>query len=293
MNKTLAIIGGSGLYDLTCFQNINSYEISTPWGMPSDKIYELNYETTKFFFLPRHGSSHTISPSRVNYRANIDALKQLNVTDVLSISAVGSLNQNINPGVFVIIDQYIDQTKIRHSSFFDDGIVAHVSMAYPTDDDLMRIAEASLISSNITFKKGGTYLCMEGPQFSSFAESKLYKSWDCDVIGMTNMPEAKLCREADIRYVSIGMVTDYDCWNKNYSKVAVDNVLEILKSNTEKSKEMIKMFISHYSNQRIDNKLDIYKSIVTPLSNIKIGTITKLKNIIPKLYKDVIKETKT
>jgi 5'-methylthioadenosine phosphorylase len=293
MNKTLAIIGGSGLYDLTCFQNINSYEISTPWGMPSDKIYELNYETTKFFFLPRHGSSHTISPSRVNYRANIDALKQLNVTDVLSISAVGSLNQNINPGVFVIIDQYIDQTKIRHSSFFDDGIVAHVSMAYPTDDDLMRIAEASLISSNITFKKGGTYLCMEGPQFSSLAESKLYKSWDCDVIGMTNMPEAKLCREADIRYVSIGMVTDYDCWNKNYSKVAVDNVLEILKSNTEKSKEMIKMFISHYSNQRIDNKLDIYKSIVTPLSNIKIGTITKLKNIIPKLYKDVIKETKT
>jgi 5'-methylthioadenosine phosphorylase len=293
MNKTLAIIGGSGLYDLTCFQNINSYEISTPWGMPSDKIYELNYETTKFFFLPRHGSSHTISPSRVNYRANIDALKQLNVTDVLSISAVGSLNQNINPGVFVIIDQYIDQTKIRHSSFFDDGIVAHVSMAYPTDDDLMRIAEASLISSNITFKKGGTYLCMEGPQFSSLAESKLYKSWDCDVIGMTNMPEAKLCREADIRYVSIGMVTDYDCWNKNYSKVAVDNVLEILKSNTEKSKEMIKMFISQYSNQRIDNKLDIYKSIVTPLSNIKIGTITKLKNIIPKLYKDVIKETKT
>ncbi len=166
-------------------------------------------------------------------------------------------------------------------------------MAYPPDDDLMRIAEASLISSNITFKKGGMYLCMEGPQFSSLAESKLYKSWDCDVIGMTNMPEAKLCREADIRYVSIGMVTDYDCWNKNYSKVAVDNVLEILKSNTEKSKEMIKMFISHYSNQRIDNKLDIYKSIVTPLSNIKIDTITKLKNIIPKLYKDVIKETKT
>jgi len=163
MNKTLAVIGGSGLYDLTCFQNLNSHEISTPWGMPSNKIYELNYETTKFFFLPRHGSSHTISPSRVNYRANIDALKQLNVTDVLSISAVGSLNQNINPGTFVIIDQYIDQTKMRYSSFFDDGIVAHVSMAYPTDDDLMRIAEASLISSNITFKKGGTYLCMEGP----------------------------------------------------------------------------------------------------------------------------------
>jgi 5'-methylthioadenosine phosphorylase len=293
MNKTLAIVGGSGLYDLTCFEKIKSHEITTPWGMPSNKIYELNYETTKFFFLPRHGSSHTLSPSRVNYRANIDAFKQLNVTDVLSISAVGSLNQNINPGTFVIIDQYIDQTKMRHSSFFDDGIVAHVSMAYPTDDDLMRIAEASLISSNITFKKGGTYLCMEGPQFSSFAESKLYKSWGCDVIGMTNMPEAKLCREADIRYVSIGMVTDYDCWNKNYSKVAVDNVLEILKSNTEKSKEMIKIFISHYTNQRIDNKLDIYKSIVTPLSNIKKDTIIKLKNIIPKLYKGVIKETKT
>jgi len=293
MNKTLAIVGGSGLYDLTCFEKIKSHEITTPWGMPSNKIYELNYETTKFFFLPRHGSSHTLSPSRVNYRANIDAFKQLNVTDVLSISAVGSLNQNINPGTFVIIDQYIDQTKMRHSSFFDDDIVAHVSMAYPTDDDLMRIAEASLISSNITFKKGGTYLCMEGPQFSSFAESKLYKSWGCDVIGMTNMPEAKLCREADIRYVSIGMVTDYDCWNKNYSKVTVDNVLEILKSNTEKSKEMIKIFTSHYTNQRIDNKLDIYKSIVPPLSNIKKDTIIKLKNIIPKLYKGVIKETKT
>ena len=293
MNKTLAIVGGSGLYDLTCFENIKSHEISTPWGMPSNKIYELNYETTKFFFLPRHGSSHTLSPSRVNYRANIDAFKQLNVTDVLSISAVGSLNQNINPGTFVIIDQYIDQTKMRHSSFFDDGIVAHVSMAYPTDDDLMRIAEASLISSNITFQKGGTYLCMEGPQFSSLAESKLYQSWDCDVIGMTNMPEAKLCREADIRYVSIGMVTDYDCWNKNFFNVTVDNVLEILKSNTEKSKEMIKMFISYYTNQKIDNKLDIYKSIVTPLSNIKKDTLIKLKNILPKLYKDVIKGTKT
>ena len=293
MNKTLAIVGGSGLYDLTCFENIKSYEISTPWGMPSNKIYELSYETTKFFFLPRNGYFHTISPSRVNYRANIDALKQLNVTDVLSISAVGSLNQNINPGTFVIIDQYIDQTKMRHSSFFDDGIVAHVSMAYPTDDDLMRIAEASLISSNITFQKGGTYLCMEGPQFSSLAESKLYQSWDCDVIGMTNMPEAKLCREADIRYVSIGMVTDYDCWNKNFSNVAVDNVLEILKSNTEKSKEMIKMFISYYTNQKMDNKLDIYKSIVTPLSNIKKDTLIKLKNILPKLYKDVTKGTKT
>ena len=166
-------------------------------------------------------------------------------------------------------------------------------MAYPTDDDLMRIAEASLISSNITFQKGGTYLCMEGPQFSSLSESKLYQSWDCDVIGMTNMPEAKLCREADIRYVSIGMVTDYDCWNKNFSNVAVDNVLEILKSNTEKSKEMIKMFISYYTNQKMDNKLDIYKSIVTPLSNIKKDTLIKLKNILPKLYKDVIKGTKT
>lgn len=293
MRKTLAIVGGSGLYDLTYFNNINSYEISTPWGMPSNKIYELSYETTKFFFLPRHGSSHSISPSRVNYRANIDAFKQLNVTDVLSISAVGSLNQNINPGTFVIIDQYIDQTKMRQSSFFDDGIVAHVSMAYPTDDELMRIAETSLLTLNINFHKGGTYLCMEGPQFSSFAESMLYRSWGCDVIGMTNMPEAKLCREADIRYVSIGMVTDYDCWNKNYANVAVNNVLEILKSNTEKSKDMIKAFINQYINQKIENKLDIYKSIVTSLGNIKIDTAIKLKNIVPKLYESKKKETKT
>lgn len=293
MTQTLAIVGGSGLSDLANFEIINTHEITTPWGMPSDKIFELSYESLKFYFLPRHSSSHSISPSKVNYRANIDAFRQLNITDVLSLSAVGSLKKEINPGKFVIIDQYIDQTKMRHSSFFDDGIVVHVSMAYPTDPELMIIAENSLIDSNIDYQKGGTYLCMEGPQFSSLAESMLYKSWNCDVIGMTNMPEAKLCREADIRYVSIGMVTDYDCWNEGYSNVEVNNVLEILESNTKQSKKMIRMFINHYSNQKIENKLDIHKSIVTPLKDVKKDTIIKLKNILPKLYSSVIEKAKT
>ena len=293
MTQTLAIVGGSGLSDLANFEIINTHEITTPWGMPSDKIFELSYESLKFYFLPRHSSSHSISPSKVNYRANIDAFRQLNITDVLSLSAVGSLKKEINPGKFVIIDQFIDQTKMRHSSFFDDGIVVHVSMAYPTDSELMTIAENSLIDSNIDYQKGGTYLCMEGPQFSSLAESMLYKSWNCDVIGMTNMPEAKLCREADIRYVSIGMVTDYDCWNKDYSNVEVNNVLEILESNTKQSKNMIRMFINYYSNQRIENKLDIHKSIVTPLKDIKKDTIIKLKNILPKLYRSVTEKAKT
>ena len=293
MTQTLAIVGGSGLSDLANFEIINTHEITTPWGMPSDKIFELSYESLKFYFLPRHSSSHSISPSKVNYRANIDAFRQLNITDVLSLSAVGSLKKEINPGKFVIIDQFIDQTKMRHSSFFDDGIVVHVSMAYPTDSELMTIAENSLIDSNIDYQKGGTYLCMEGPQFSSLAESMLYKSWNCDVIGMTNMPEAKLCREADIRYVSIGMVTDYDCWNKDYSNVEVNNVLEILESNAKQSKNMIRMFINYYSNQRIENKLDIHKSIVTPLKDIKKDTIIKLKNILPKLYRSVTEKAKT
>ena len=292
MNK-LAIIGGSGLYNIDGIREEKWLTIDTPWGKTSDQILEAKINDKYIYFLPRHGRGHKINPSNINFRANIDALKQLGVTDIVSVSAVGSLKENLPPGKFVIVDQFIDRTFARNKTFFDDDIVAHVSMAHPTDDDLMRIAEASLIASNITFNKGGTYLCMEGPQFSSLAESKLYQSWGCDVIGMTNMPEAKLCREADIRYVSIGMVTDYDCWNKNFFNVTVDNVLEILKSNTEKSKEMIKIFISHYTNQRIDNKLDIYKSIVTPLSNIKKDTIIKLKNIIPKLYKGVIKETKT
>ena len=293
MTQTLAIVGGSGLSDLANFEIINTHEITTPWGMPSDKIFELSYESLKFYFLPRHSSSHSISPSKVNYRANIDAFRQLNITDVLSLSAVGSLKKEINPGKFVIIDQFIDQTKMRHSSFFDDGIVVHVSMAYPTDSELMTIAENSLIDSNIDYQKGGTYLCMEGPQFSSLAESMLYKSWNCDVIGMTNMPEAKLCREADIRYVSIGMVTDYDCWNNDYSNVEVNNVLEILESNTKQSKNMIRMFINYYSNQKIENKLDIHKSIVTPLKDVKKDTIIKLKNILPKLYRSVTEKAKT
>ena len=293
MNKKLAIVGGSGLYDLSNFQNVKAHKISTPWGMPSSEIFELRYKAYTFCFLPRHSSTHSIPPSKVNYRANVDALKQLNVTDILSISAVGSFRETLHPGTFVIIDQYIDQTRLRNSSFFDDDIVAHVSMAYPTDKSLIKIAQRSLSISKIKFQKGATYLCIEGPQFSSLAESKLFQSWNCDVIGMTNMPEAKLCREADIRYVSIGMVTDYDCWHDNFLNVEVNNVVDTLKDNTQQSKEMIKVFLREYSNEQIEDELDVYKSIVTPVDSIKQETIIKLKNIVPSLYKDVIEKGKT
>ena len=208
--KTIGIIGGSGLYLLEEFEYVKSHKLSTPWGKPSDEITEYSFCNNKIYFLPRHHKNHSITPTRINSKANIDAFKQVGVTDVLSISAVGSLNEKLSPGTFVIIDQYIDQSNRKGETFFDEGIVVHVSMAHPTDKNLMEIAKYTLESLNIKFNYGGTYLGISGPQFSTLAESNLYRSWKCDVIGMTNLPEVNLCREADLRYLSIGMVTDYD-----------------------------------------------------------------------------------
>jgi 5'-methylthioadenosine phosphorylase len=238
MNK-LGIIGGSGLYNMEGLENSKWIKVNTPWGNPSDDILQAEFKGKEIFFLPRHGRGHTVNPSNINFRANIDALKQLGVTDIISMSAVGSLKENLEPGTFVIIDQFIDRTFARVKTFFDKEIVAHVSMAKPTSPGLMNTCEKVLKKLKIPFQKGGTYLVMEGPQFSTFAESNLYRSWGLDVIGMTNMPEAKLAREAEIRYATVAMVTDFDCWHKNHEDVSVEQVITTLLSNAEQAKKVV------------------------------------------------------
>ena len=239
-NNKLAIIGGSGLYDVEEFKDRELIDLDTPWGKPSDQILKTNYNSKEVYFLPRHGKGHFISPSNINFRANIDALKQLGVTDIVSISAVGSLKEDLPPGKFIIINQFIDRTFARNKTFFDDEIVAHVSMAHPTSKGLMNACEDAIKKEGIDYKMGGTYVVMEGPQFSTLAESKLYRSWKADVIGMTNMPEAKLAREAEIRYASVSMVTDFDCWHPDHENVDVQQVIKVLLGNAEKAKIMIK-----------------------------------------------------
>tara|TARA_A100001015_G_scaffold168817_1_gene187645 strand:- start:15 stop:887 length:873 start_codon:yes stop_codon:yes gene_type:complete len=252
-NNKLAIIGGSGLYDVEEFKDRELLDINTPWGEPSDKIIKTNYKNKEVYFLPRHGRGHFINPSNINFRANIDALKQLEVTDIVSISAVGSLKENLPPGKFVIVDQFIDRTFVRYKTFFEDEIVAHVSMAHPTSTGLMNACEDSIKKEKIDYQRGGTYIVMEGPQFSTLAESNLYRSWKADVIGMTNMPEAKLAREAEIRYASVSMVTDYDCWHPDHENVDVQQVIKVLLGNAAKAKNMIKNLIENFE-KHIDPK---------------------------------------
>ncbi|MFZ9257614.1 MAG: S-methyl-5'-thioadenosine phosphorylase, partial [Burkholderiaceae bacterium] len=221
----VGIIGGSGIYDIDGLQDRQWVKVSSPFGEPSDEILTGNLFGQAMAFLPRHGRGHKIPPSEVNYRANIDALKRLGVTDILSLSAVGSLKESLAPETFVIVDQFIDRTFAREKSFFGRGMVAHVSMAHPVcarlGDHLQQAAQAAGIAA----VRGGTYLAMEGPQFSSLAESQLYRQWGCDVIGMTNMPEAKLAREAEICYASVAMVTDYDCWHPDHDHVTVEQII--------------------------------------------------------------------
>ena len=278
----LAIIGGSGLYDVEEFETREFLEISTPWGKPSDKILKTEYNNKEVYFLPRHGKGHCISPSKINFRANIDALKQLGVTDIVSISAVGSLKEELPPGKFVIVDQFIDRTFARNKTFFDDEIVAHVSMAHPTSIGLMNACENAIKKEKIEYQRGGTYIVMEGPQFSTLAESNLYRSWKADVIGMTNMPEAKLAREAEIRYASVSMVTDYDCWHPEHENVDVQQVIKVLLGNAAKAKNMIKNLIENFENDidpkdPANNCLDV--AIITAPEKRTQKTKDKLKNI--------------
>ena len=278
----LAIIGGSGLYDVEEFKDRELLNIETPWGSPSDQILKTKYKNKEIYFLPRHGRGHFISPTKINFRANIDALKQLGVTDIVSVSAVGSLKENLSPGKFVIIDQFIDRTFAREKTFFDEEIVAHVSMAHPTSNGLMNACEDAIKKTKISYQRGGTYVVMEGPQFSTLAESNLYRSWNADVIGMTNMPEAKLAREAEIRYASVSMITDYDCWHPDHKNVDVQQVIKVLLDNAEKAKTMIKNLIENFEkyidlNDPTSNCLDI--SIITSPEKRTQKTKKKLNTI--------------
>ncbi len=247
MNQTIepviGIIGGSGLYDIEGLEGKTWTRVETPWGDPSDELLSGRLDGIRCVFLPRHGRGHPISPSHLNYRANIDALKRMGVTDVLSLSAVGSLSEGLEPGRFVIVDQFIDRSFAREKSFFGEGIVAHVSMAHPVCSRIGDAVESAVRELALPAARGGTYLVMEGPQFSTKAESELYRSWGCHVIGMTNMPEAKLAREAELCYATVAMVTDFDCWHPDHDHVTVEAVVQVLLGNAEKAKSLVKSLV--------------------------------------------------
>ncbi|KZL18047.1 S-methyl-5'-thioadenosine phosphorylase [Pseudovibrio axinellae] len=239
MKAVLGIIGGSGLYNIPGFENALWQRVESPWGEPSDDLLIGEIDGLKVVFLPRHGRGHVHSPSAINYRANIDALKREGVTDLISVSACGSLKEEYKPGTFVLVDQFIDRTIAREKSFFGTGCVAHVSIADPISPLLVDVVEASCKAAGLAYHRGGTYLAMEGPQFSSKAESHLYRSWGCDVIGMTNMPEAKLAREAEISYSTIAMVTDYDSWHADHGNVDINAILKVLHENVDTAQKLV------------------------------------------------------
>ena len=235
----LAVIGGSGLYDMPGLTETRWVSVDTPWGAPSDQIFRGRLGGTEMAFLPRHGRGHRIPPSEVNYRANIAALKSLGATDVLSLSAVGSLRADLPPGTFVVVDQFIDRTFARAKSFFGTGLVAHVSVADPVCSRLGQHVAAALQGQGVPHAVGGSYLAIEGPQFSTRAESELYRTWNCSVIGMTNMPEAKLAREAELCYASVAMVTDFDCWHPAHDAVTVDAIIQVLLGNAQTARTVV------------------------------------------------------
>jgi 5'-methylthioadenosine phosphorylase len=239
MQPVIGIIGGSGLYDIEGLEGKAWRKVHTPWGEPSDELLEGTLGGVRCVFLPRHGRGHRTSPTHLNYRANIDALKRVGCTEVISLSAVGSLKEEYPPGHFVVIDQFIDRSFAREKSFFGEGCVAHVSVAHPVCSRLGDALEGSARKLGLPVARGGTYLVMEGPQFSTKAESQLYRSWGCSVIGMTNMPEAKLAREAELCYATVAMVTDYDCWHPEHDAVTVDMVVKTLFANADKARALV------------------------------------------------------
>ena len=284
--RKLGIIGGSGLYKMEGFEKIKWKKIKTPWGNPSDEILIAKLNGEEICFIPRHSRGHKVNPTNINFRANIDAMKQLGVTDIISVSAVGSLKEELEPGKFVIVDQFIDRTFSRIKTFFDEEIVAHVSMAKPTSPGLSDCCETALKKLKIKNQKGGTYVVMEGPQFSTLAESNLYRSWNADVIGMTNMPEAKLAREAEIRYCTIAMVTDYDCWHPDHEEVDASMVIQTLQKNAANAQSMIKEVVKTFKKFSVDGDptndcLDV--AIITDPKLRTKKTIKNLKNIAGKV----------
>jgi 5'-methylthioadenosine phosphorylase len=267
-NSILGIVGGSGFYNLPGLTNAEWKHIESPWGAPSDDILFAEIDGLPIRFLPRHGRGHKLPPSDIDYRANIDVLKRAGVTDLVSVSACGSLKKKYKPGDFVLPDQFIDRTFARQKSFFGRGCVAHVAMGDPVSPLLLKALEKAAKSEKIKVHRGGTYLAMEGPQFSTRAESNLYRSWNCDVIGMTNMPEAKLAREAEICYASVAMVTDYDCWHDDHAHVNVAAILEVMKHNTEKAQRLVARLARDFPREHpacpigSDRALDV--AIITP-----------------------------
>ena len=239
-NPVLGIIGGSGLYEIDGLESVRWARIDSPFGEASDELLFGVLDGIQLVFLPRHGRGHRYSPSSINYRANIDVLKRAGATDIISLSAVGSLREDLHPGTFVIVDQFIDRTFAREKSFFGTGMVAHVSMAHPVNARLGDWCEQACHLLGLSMQRGGTYLVMEGPQFSTLAESQLYRQWGCDVIGMTNMPEAKLAREAEIPYCTVAMVTDFDCWHPDHDHVDVDAVIQVLLKNADNARALVR-----------------------------------------------------
>ena len=273
----LGVLGGSGLYELDGLENQQWIKIDTPWGEPSDEILFAEMNGIKLRFLPRHGRGHALSPSDVNYRANVDALKRAGCTDLLSLSAVGSLKEEFAPGDFVIVDQFIDRTFKREKSFFGKGCVAHVSTADPICERLAGIAGEAAKAAGANVHHGATYLAMEGPQFSTKAESHMYRGWGCGVIGMTNMPEAKLAREAELPYATIAMVTDYDCWHPDHGNVDVASVIAVLLKNADTARATVKNIVAKMAEK---DRTNCAQGIET---NLDVAIITAPENRDPKL----------
>ena len=287
LKPILGVIGGSGVYEIDGLKNKQWKKVNSSFGEPSDELLFGELNGHQMVFLPRHGRGHVIPPSEVNYRANIDALKRSGVSEILSVSAVGSLREDLKPGMFVIVDQFIDRTIARQKSFFGQGLVAHVSMANPVCHRLGNHVESSAKDIGINVVRGGTYLAMEGPQFSSIAESELYRSWGCDVVGMTNMPEAKLAKEAEMCYVSVAMVTDYDCWHSEHDNVSVDAMIKVLMANAENAKSLVEnassVIVSDESSNQCDCKFSLENAIITAPDSRDQGLIKKLDAVAGRL----------
>jgi len=277
----LGVIGGSGLYEIPGLSGARWTRVDTPWGDPSDELLIGELDGLKLVFLPRHGRGHRLPPSSVNARANIDALKRLGCTDVISLSAVGSLREDLHPGCFVVVDQFIDRTFAREKSFFGPGLVAHVSMAHPTCPRLAAAAAEAAREAGAEVIEGGVYLAMEGPQFSTKAESELYRSWGCDVIGMTNMPEAKLAREAELPYASVSMVTDYDCWHEEVAHVDVSQIVAVLNANAAKARNLVARLSTKLTGTRLASPIDtcLDDAIITPPHARDPAMIDKLRAV--------------
>ena len=280
-NWAIGIIGGSGLYDIPGLTDRQSIVVDSPFGAPSDAIVTGRLGETPVAFLPRHGRDHRLSPTEVDPRANIDALKRLGCTDILALSAVGSLRKALPPGIFVVVDQYVDRTFAREKSFFGDGVVAHVSMAQPVCPRLSAMALAAARAAGAKAVQGGTYLAMEGPQFSTAAESRLYRAWGCDVIGMTGMPEAKLAREAELPYASVCMVTDYDAWREGEAGVEVSDVLAVMRGNAQRAQALVAAFVAALPAQRAPSPLDtaLDGAVITPAAAWNPQTVARLSAV--------------